>query len=292
MTMGEMRGVCRLSVLTAALLLPLLAASPPLEQARKLYELTDYDASLKILHGIQPKDGPVLELTGRNHFMLGDYKKATEVLEKALAAEPSNSDYALWLGRAFGRRAETSTIFTAPANAAKARQFFEKAVELNARNMEAMGDLFDYYLEAPGFLGGGLDKAAALAGRISDIEPAEGQWALARLAERRKEYDTAEHHLRSAAEMAPQQVGRLIELARFLARQGRYSESEQKFKTAEKLDPNNPRLMYARADVYVTEHRNLDEAKRLLKRYLAAQLSPDDPPRAQAEKLLKQASGG
>jgi hypothetical protein len=30
----------------------------------------------------------------------------------------------------------------------------------------------------------------------------------------------------------------------------------------------------------------------LLQRYLEAQLTPDDPPRAAAEKLLKKASGG
>ena len=37
--------------------------------------------------------------------------------------------------------------------------------------------------------------------------------------------------------------------------------------------------------------RNLDTARDLLKRYLAATLSPDDPSRREAEKLLKQAGG-
>ena len=88
--------------------LPLLAASPAeLEHARKLYRYTDYSGSLQVLAAIQPKDGPVYALTGQNLYMQGEYKKATESLEKALAAEPNNSDYALWLGRAYGRRAET-----------------------------------------------------------------------------------------------------------------------------------------------------------------------------------------
>jgi uncharacterized protein HemY len=46
--------------------------------------------------------------------MQGEYKKATEILEKAVAADPGNSEYELWLGRAFGRRAETASPFTAP----------------------------------------------------------------------------------------------------------------------------------------------------------------------------------
>jgi tetratricopeptide (TPR) repeat protein len=273
--------------------LPLFAAPPSeLEQARKLYQETDYEASLQILLAIQPKDAPVYGLIGQDHYMLGAYKKATESLEKAAAAESENSDYQLWLGRAFGRRAETASPFTAAPQATKARQHFEKAVQLNPRNMEALSDLFEYYLEAPGFMGGGLDKAAGIAGRMAAIDPVEGHWAEARLAERHKEFDTAERHLRDAARLAPQQVGRLIDLARFLAKQGRIQESDQSFKKAQKIAPNSPKVIYARADTYIQQGRNLETARKLLEQYLQAQLTPDDPPRSQAEKLLKKASGG
>jgi Flp pilus assembly protein TadD len=285
----------RMRFCAAALLAvwPLLAASPTgLDLARQLYQLTDYDASLKILEAIQPKDGPVCALIGRNHYMQGDYKKATEVLEKAVAADSANSDYELWLGRAFGRRAETASPFAAPSNANKARQHFERAVQLNPRNMEALSDLFEYYLEAPGFMGGGLDKAVGVANRMAAIDPVEGHWAQARLAETRKEFGSAEEHLQRAAGMAPQQASRLIDLAKFLAKQGRYQESDQSFRKAEKIAPNSPQLIYARADTYIEQGRNLAAARKLLKRYLETQLTPDDPPRSAAEKLLKKASGG
>jgi tetratricopeptide (TPR) repeat protein len=272
---------------------PLIAASPAgIEQARQLYRLTDYEASLKILQAIQPKDGAVYALIGRNQYMQGEYKKATEILEKAVVAEPNNSEYELWLGRAFGRRAETASPFTAPSQANKAREHFEKAVQLNPRNMDALGDLFEYYLQAPGFLGGGLDKAVGVADRMAPIDPAEGQWAQARLAEKKKEFGSAEEHFKRAAELAPHQVSRLIDLARFLAKQGRYPESDQSFRNAEKIAPNNPQVIYARADTYIEQGRDLAAARKLLERYLAAPLTPDDPPRAAAEKLLKKASGG
>jgi Flp pilus assembly protein TadD len=270
----------------------LAASSTDLDQARKLYQLTDYEASLKILQAIQPKDGPVYELIGRNHYMQGDYKKASEVLEKAVAADPDNSEYELWLGRAFGRRAETASPFTAPANANKARQHFEKAVQLDPRNKDALSDLFEYYLQAPGFMGGGLDKAIDVADRMASIDPVEGHWAQARLAEKKKEFVSAEQHLQRAAQMAPHQASRLIDLARFLAKQGRYRESDRSFREAEKIAPNDPQLIYARADTYIQQGRNLDDARKLLQRYLEAQLTPDDPPRADAEKLLKKVSGG
>lgn len=272
---------------------PLLAASPDgLDQARKLYQFTDYQGSLKMLQAIDPKDAAVHELIGQNHYMLGEYKKATESFQKAVAAEPGNSEYELWLGRAFGRRAETASPFTAAPNANKARQHFERAVHLNPRNLEALSDLFEYYLEAPGFMGGGLEKAVGVADQMASIDPAEGHWSRARLAEKKKEFGSAEEHLQRAAEMAPKQVGHFIDLARFLAKQGRYQESDQTFHKAEKIAPNSPQLIYARADTYIQQGRNLEAARKLLKRYLQAQLTPDDPPRAAAEKLLKKASGG
>jgi tetratricopeptide (TPR) repeat protein len=269
----------------------LLAATPALEQARKLYSAADFDASLKLLQSLPAKDGAAYELIGRNYYMMGDYKKATDYLEKAQAAEPQSSDHALWLGRAWGRRAETSSPFTAPGHASKARQNFERAVQLDPRNMEALNDLFQYYLEAPGFLGGGFDKAVQIAARISSIDPVEGYYAQAQLAEKRKQYGSAEQNLRRAAELAPQQVGRVLDLARFLAKQGRFQESEQSFQRAEKIAPNSPKVMFARADTYIRHGRNLDTARELLKRYLSARLTADDPPRYEAQKLLKQVSG-
>ena len=269
----------------------LVAAPASLDQALRLYNRTDYEASLRLLTSLPDKNARVFDLMGKNYFMLGDFKKAAEVYEQAVAADPANSVYEDWLGKAYGKRAETSSPFTAPGLASKARQHFEKAVALNPKNKEAIDDLFEYYLEAPGFLGGGLDKAAKLAEQMRAIEPAEELWAQARIAERRKDYGKAEEHLRRAVAEAPMQVTRIVDLAKFLSKRGRIEESEQTFRAAERIAPDNPRLLYHRAETYVQTGRNLDTARDLLKRYLAAPLSPDDPPRTDAEKLLKQAGG-
>ncbi|MGA2720826.1 MAG: tetratricopeptide repeat protein [Bryobacteraceae bacterium] len=279
-------------VLLLSLSCAMWAAGPEFDQARKLYNLTEFDQSLKILQEISQKDGAVYDLIGRNCYMQGDFKKATEALEKAVAAEPGNSEFNLWLGRAYGRRAETSNLFTAPGYASKARQYFEKAAQLNPRNLEAQSDLFEYYLEAPGFLGGGFEKAAATAEQIAGINPAEGHWAQARLAEQRKEFSGAEEQLRRAIELTPHQVGRLIDLARLLAKQGRMEEADQSFARAEAIAPNSPKVLFAKADVYIKAGRNLNVAKDLLKRYLSLALTPEDPPRSEAERLLKQLQGG
>src|SRR5262249_36120025 len=145
-------------------------------------------------------------------------------------------------------------------------------VELDPLNEEALNDLFDYYLEAPGFLGGGYEKAEAVAQKIAARNPAEGHFAQAQLADKRKQFDTAEEQLRRAMELAPRQVGRVLDLARYLAKHGRIPESEAAFDKAEQLAPNSPKVHFARARTYVEQKRNLDRAKALLKQYLESSL--------------------
>lgn len=269
-----------------------LVQAAGLEEARALYQRTRYTEALKIVEALPQKDGAAWELAGRCRFMLDDFKAASGALEKAVAAEPNNSVYYNWLGKAYGRRAETSSFLTAPGLASKARQAFEKAVQLDPRNLEAVGDLFEYYLEAPGFLGGGSDKAAALAERSKDLNPAEYRYFLAKLAEKRKDVKTAEAEYRRAIGIEPGKVGRVIDLARFLSKQGRHEESDGAFRQAEKIAPGAPKLLFAQASTYVRAKRNLDTARSLLERYLTLALTPDDPPRSEAERLLKEARKG
>ncbi len=270
---------------------PLPAFEDQLSRAEELYRHTDYRASLTLVRESGQASGKALYLIGRDYFMLGDYKKAAEAFEQAFSIEPANSEYAHWLGRGYGRRAETSSPFSAPLYASKARAYFEKAVALDPKNEEALNDLFDYYLEAPGFLGGGYDKAEAIAKRIAERNPAEGHFAQAQLADKRRQFDTAEEQLRRAIDLAPRQVGRVLDLARYLARHGRIAESEAAFDQAEQLAPDSPNVFFARARMYVEQKRNLDRARALLNQYLRSNLTPDDPSREQAEKLLKEASG-
>lgn len=263
-----------------------------LGRARDLYARAQYRQVVDLLTpSADSGDGSVQFLLGKAWFMLAEYKRAGEALEKAVATDGNRAEYSHWLGKAYGRRAETSNPLSAPMLASKARQNFEKAVSLDGRNAEAVNDLFTYYLEAPGFLGGGLDKAAALAGtKIKAIDPVEYHYAMAKIAEKRKEFGTAESHFREAFQMAPKSVGRAIDLARFLSKHGKDGESEAVFAQAEKISPDSPRLLFERASAYVRAKRNLAAARAMLERYLRAPLTPDDPPRSEAERLLKQAA--
>lgn len=284
------------SVLNSCLLylLPALAFAAPadLERVRELYQQTEYEQALRLLEASREKGPEAYELTGKAQYMLENYKKATDAFEKAVAADPTNASYVNWLGKAFGRRAETSFFLRAPSYATTARKHFERAVALDSQNLEALSDLFEYYLQAPGFLGGGRDKASELSERVRELDPVKYHHMQARLAEKRKDFAVAEQELRQAAELAPAEEGRLLDLAKFLSGQGRHRESDEIFEHAEQLAPDSPKIKFERAKTYVRANRNLDVARKLLEQYLNSPLTPDDPPRSEAQQLLNKARKG
>jgi len=160
--------------------------SAGLRYAQELYDRGDYSGSLSLLdtHATGPE---ALFLIGRDYYMVGEFRKAGAYLKKATIADPENSEYFDWLGRAYGRRAETSNPFATAPLARKAREAFERAVQLNPRNSEALSDLFDYYLAAPSFLGGGYDKAANVAERMTAIDLSEASSEQSRLSQKRRQ---------------------------------------------------------------------------------------------------------
>ncbi len=281
---------CAFALAVLAILAPAVAIAASADftkRADALYERTEYEASLRILAQEPAPDAESALLSGKNYFMLGDYKRATDAFEKALAAAPRNSDVNLWLGRSWGRRAETSNSPMALVYAGRTRQFFEKAVEIDPRNSEAGNDLFDYYLNAPGIVGGGMDKALAAAKRIATERPAEYEFEMAQIAQKRNDNVAAEAHLRRAMQLDPTEAGRVIDVAKFLAKHGRFEESDRLFEKARALPSARPGITFTQAKTDIENHRNMEQARELLKAYLKAALTPEDPPRREAEKLLE-----
>jgi hypothetical protein len=91
--------------------------------------------------------------------------------------------------------------------------------------------------------------------------------------------------------LAPTEAGRIVDMARYVTKRGRLQEADGLFELARKLAPSQPRVDFAEARMDIEYRRNLEHARRLLQLYLRASLTPDDPPREEAEKLLRRAGG-
>src|SRR6185369_16238380 len=117
----------------------------------------------------------------------------------ATKLEPKNSTYFLWLGRAYGREAQGANVLRQPGLATKARGAWERAIALDADNLDARSDLIQYYVQAPGFLGGSSAKALEQAEEIRKRNALRGYLELGGIYVRAKKLAEAEQAYVGAA---------------------------------------------------------------------------------------------
>lgn len=221
---------------------------------------------------------------GKIEYANGNHDKAIELLRHVTKQDSRNAEAYLWLGRALGRKAEKSNPLRAAFLVGDIKRAFERAVELAPTNNDARGDLLDFYLEAPGSMGGGMQRAEEQARAMTKVHAGDGHWAAARIAEKKKDYALAEKELHLAQSSDPH-PGRWRELAQFYRRRSRWSDMEAAF-----LKSNDAKSHYYLAENYLQRGEKLAEAEKLARQFLEESTPPpgDEPTRAQARLLLGQ----
>ncbi|MCU0229036.1 MAG: hypothetical protein MUF01_15495 [Bryobacterales bacterium] len=248
-----------------------------LDEARTAFHKAEFQEVLRMLQSAPQPGVEEALLLGKSQYFLGRFAEAQKSFERALQAGGDGAEVRNWMGRALGMQAEGAGPFSAMGLARKTREQFQKAVELNPRHLEAVSDLFSFYLAAPGFLGGGLDKARELAETVRSLDAAEYAGLRAQIAEKEKDYGGAEQWLRRAVEAAPRSIGRQVDLARFYTRREVFAKADAALAAAKSLQPDAARLLFDEASLLVRQDRELARARQLLTQYTQARRSATDP---------------
>jgi len=265
------------------------SAVPANVTPRQLLAEGRVDDAVRVLQqqvSLHPADAESFNLLCRAYFMADDWDPALEACQRAVSLAPQNSMYHLWLGRAYGEKADHSSIFSAPGLAKQARTAFERAVQLDPGNWEARADLGEFYAEAPGIVGGGKDKSRAQADALMAINPAMAHWVLARIAEKDKQADVAEREYRAEIDASHSGARAWLDLAGFLRHEKRYEEMKQALRTLNSSLLDRPEALLHAAQQLFRSDLDLPFAVGLLERYLKAPV--EDGPAFKAHDLLGQ----
>jgi tetratricopeptide (TPR) repeat protein len=272
-----------------ALLAGIAAAADPASPA-ELLSVGRVDDAIRVLKDQvrAAPDAQAYNLLTRAYFYMEHWDDAAAAAERAATLQPASSDYQLWLARAVGEKAAHSNFVTAVRMVPKIRGGFERAVQLNSSNSEARTDLAEFYMEAPAFLGGGKDKALAQAEALNLLDAAASHWVKARLAERGKQFETAEQEYRAAVAASPHAGGRWLDLAGFYRSRGRFDQMEDTVNQAVSADAGTSTVPYEAAMLLFQAGRNFPGAITLLQKYLASASQPEAAPAYLAHYLLGQ----
>jgi tetratricopeptide (TPR) repeat protein len=226
--------------------------------------IATFQAQLKA----SPSDAALYHSLTRAYFALQDWDHAISNGEKSVALASDNSDYHLWLGRAYGEKADRVNPFSAASLAGKLRKEFERAVALNPNNVEARTDLAEFYLDAPGIVGGGQDKARAQAEALTHLSPEKAHYLRGRLAEKNKDVASAEKEYRAAIEASGGNANDWLNLALLYKHQNRFEDMEKALTHATAAKEGQNEILVEAGEILMKTGRSLPAAADLVRRYI------------------------
>src|SRR5262245_2518551 len=176
------------------------------EDAVRLFDARNFREARPLLEAAlqeDPSDARAALYLGRLFLSEGNADRAVEWIEKSAALESNRAETHLWLGRAYGAKAMAASVLAQPSLAGKVRREFERASALDPEGLEARFGLIEFYLRAPGILGGSVEKARAQAAEVGRRDPMQGHRAAGRVAEYEKRFDAAREEYAAAARDFP-----------------------------------------------------------------------------------------
>ena len=288
-----MKARCRFALLGIAIFAASAAIAGADETAPALLASGRVDEAIVALHGqinSSPNDAVAQNLLCRAYFTLGQWDRGISACEKAVALAPDNGQYHLWLGRIYGEKADKASFLTAAGLAGKVRTEFETAVRLTPNSVDARSDLAEFYLEAPGIVGGGRDKAIQQISPLAQLDPARAHWITARIAEKKKDLATAEAEYRAAIDASHGSASAWLNLGLFYRHREHYDEMERALTHVRPAPLDRSDALVDAAEILIHSQRNLPEAVELLRTYLNSGKKVEQAPAFKVHYLLGTAS--
>jgi len=282
-----MRRILILAILSAIAACSAIAGAD--ETAPALLAAGKVDEAIAQLHGqisSAPNDAVAHNLLCRAYFTLGDWDRGISSCERAVSLAPDNSQYHLWLGRLYGEKADKAGVFAAARLAGKVRDQFEAAVKLNPNSVDARSDLAEFYLEAPGIVGGGRDKAEQQANSLQALDPARAHWVNARIAEKKKDFAKAEREYRAAIDSSHGSASAWLNLGLFYRHRQRLDEMVEALGHVRSAPVDRADAPVDAAEILINGQRNLPEAVALLRAYLNSNSRVEQAPIFKVHYLL------
>ena len=254
---------------SASLLAVLIAVQPAsaseyksLMKAKKFAE-AERAASAKLVQ--QPADAEAMAarsdaiLAGGNEARI---EEAVKQSERCVAANAASAACHLALGKALGSKAMHGGMMSAMGYAGTIRDSFKKAVELDPHNLDARFSLLQFYMMAPGFMGGGTGKAEALAADTAPVNAEAArlmQGSVDLAAGKLAKAEAAALAARPGAddELLDQQENLMVNLAIKYGGEKKFADAERLLRDAAKRfpDSDNPPYWIARGQQEQGKHR-------------------------------------
>jgi tetratricopeptide (TPR) repeat protein len=218
-----------------------------------------------------------LFVAGQQALRADDAEKAADLFEKATSMNPNDAEYHYYLGRAYGRLAQSGSLFKQASMAKKTMNEFERAVELDPDYIDGRFALLEYYITAPGIVGGSEEKAAQQAAEIKKRDSLTGHRAYARIYSRQKKEDLALKEMIASVREQPNSAKAHYFYASYLLGQKNYKGASEEFEAAIRLDATYMPPYFRIGQTAALSQTNHGRGAEALTKYLTYKPAADEP---------------
>lgn len=184
---------------------------------------------------------------------------AEDEIDKALELNNTDARFHFLRGQILGVTASHANIFKQGILAPKIKNEFLRAAELDPSMVEAHIGLYNYYLMAPGIMGGSEEKALEQANEVVKLNSVQGHLLLANYHQHKKDFTAAESEYKMAIISDPKKTAGYKALGYFYTTQKKFDDAIVQFKKYIELDPKNPDAHDSYGDALFAEEK-YDEA--------------------------------
>ena len=290
----------------ARFLVLLLAAATGLaaQSPRELIDGGHYKRARAMVESRNANDGETLYLMATIKQAFGDLDGAQKFAERAVAANPKDAQYHYRLSDITGEMAQNASVFRQMGLGRTFKKECDAALAIDPNHVEALKNMMQFHLHAPGVIGGDKTKAHGIADQLMKLDPVEGYQAQIQIAHMEKQdsraeelldkalqmraetyaahlmvggylgggklkkYEEAERHAREAIRIHPDRAGAHSLLAAVLVREDKWPDLDAALAQAAKDDPDNLYPLFRAANNLLDRKVDLPRAERYFRKYL------------------------
>jgi tetratricopeptide (TPR) repeat protein len=272
---------------------------------RELIEGGHFKRARALVDARNANDAETLYLQATLKQIYGELDAAQKLAERAVAANPKEAQYHYRLSDITGEMAQKASVFRQVGLGRTFKKECDAALALDPNHVEALKNMMQFYLHAPGIVGGDKAKAHAIADQLMKLDPVEGYlaqimlarmdkqnaradelvdrsmqmraetysahlWLASYLASQKfRKYPEAEQHAREAVRMHPDRIGGSSLLAAILVREDKWPELDAALAQAEKDNPDSLVPYYRAGNALLDRKIDLARAERYFRKYLS-----------------------
>jgi tetratricopeptide (TPR) repeat protein len=191
-----------------------------------------------------PRDPEVKYNLAWSLLRQGKFDDAEDAIDEALELDENVSKYHYTRGAVLGERAMRANVISQGLLAPKIKNAFKRAAELDPKNLDAHIGLFNYYMQAPGFMGGSDEKGFEEGKIVVALNAYRGHLMLAGYYANKKDVANADAEYQKMIAADPKNTDGRYRYGIFLVNQKRYDDALAQFGKILDVDPKSSQTNY------------------------------------------------